>query len=365
MCKTFNQIGSLTTLKLHLGRNGIHDFKSVKEIIEFQNSYAFYRQQIVSLHEELIEQEKGRLRSDLQELDAEIAIQKQELEQKLADEIERLNQQLNLQALIVPANLFQKTTKRLRQWFCKQNFKQKEKRIGFESNRFTGKLQELRETKENRLNFIISNFDEAVTQSSRIELSEIEKKKSVVDSLSSFVYGALGEQKVVKTLEALPDEYFLINDFAVSFSPAIYNRQENDHIKSVQIDHVLVAPSGIFIIETKNWSEKSLEDMSLRSPVEQVRRTSFALFKLLNNGISNHHLGIDKHHWGNRKISIKNLIVFTGPKPNIEFQHVKILALNELLRYIGYFEPIFFGHETTSIADFLLSINDKKVIRTK
>jgi hypothetical protein len=365
MCKTYNQIGSLTTLKIHLGRNGIHDFKSVKEIIDFQNSYAFYRQRIISLHEELIEQEKGRLKSDLQELDQEIVIQKQELEQKLADETEKRNQQLNLLASIVPANFFQKITRSLRQWFCKLNFKQKEKRIGFESNRFIGKLQELRETKESRLNFIVSKFDDAVIQSSRIELSGIERKKSVVDSLSSFIYGALGEQKVVNTLEALSDEYFLINDLAVSFSPAIYNRQENDYIKSIQIDHILVAPSGIFVIETKNWSEESLENLSLRSPVKQVRRTSFALFKLLNNEMSNHYLGLEKHQWGNKKISVKNLIVFTGTKPKEEFQHVKILTLSELLSYIKYFEPIFSGHEARNIADFLLSINEQKVFRSR
>ena len=175
----------------------------------------------------------------------------------------------------------------------------------------------------------------------------------------------MGEQKVVKTLEALPDEYFLINDFAVSFSPAIYNIQEKDYIKSIQIDHLLVAPSGIFLIETKNWSEKSLENLSLRSPVKQIKRTSFVLFKLLNNEMSNFHLRLDKHHWGDKKISIKNLIVMTNAKPQEEFQYVKILTLNKLLGYINYFKPTFSINETQRIADFILRINEQKVIKTK
>lgn len=191
-------------------------------------------------------------------------------------------------------------------------------------------------------------------------LSALERKKTVIDGLNNFIYGALGEQKVVKTLQTLSDEYFLINDFAVSFSPAIYNRNENDYIYSIQVDHILVGPSGIFLIETKNWSEKSLKSLSLRSPVEQIKRTSFVLFKLLNNEISNYRLRLDRHHWGDKKIPLKNLIVLTNTKPKEEFQFVKVLTVNELLGYVGYFKPIFSAKETQKIADFLLLMNNTK-----
>ncbi|QLH47670.1 MAG: hypothetical protein HWD58_19880 [Bacteroidota bacterium] len=89
--------------------------------------------------------------------------------------------------------------------------------------------------KSNRYQFITSNVDEAVKQSAHHSLSELERKKAIIDNLNSFIYGALGEQKVVKALENLSDEYLLINDFSVSFSTAIYNRKENDYIKSVQL----------------------------------------------------------------------------------------------------------------------------------
>jgi len=195
-------------------------------------------------------------------------------------------------------------------------------------------------------------------------LTEIDRKKLVIDNSSNYIYGALGEQKVVKTLETLSDDFYLINDFDISFSSAIYNKREIDYIKSIQIDHILVAPSGIFLIETKNWSEKSLQDLNLRSPVQQIKRTNFVLFKLLNNEISNFHLSLGKHHWGDKKISIKNLIVLTNTRPKEEFQYVKILTLNELLSYINYFKPIFSPTETQQIAEFLLEINDQKAIET-
>ena len=105
--------------------------------------------------------------------------------------------------------------------------------------------------------------------------------------------------------------------------------------------------------------------MSLRSPVQQIRRASFVLFKLLNNEISNYHLRLDRHHWGDKKISIKNLIVMTNTKPQEEFQFVKVLTLNELLGYINYFKPTFSLNETQRITDFILRINEQKIIATK
>jgi hypothetical protein len=358
-------IGSLTTLKSHLEKNNIHDFKSLKDVIDFQSSFTTYRQQLISHHENLIEQEKNMLKTNLQQLDAAIEIQRQQSEQRLTDEIDKLKQQLNISTNDAQTNFFQKLTRVLRQWNYRRQIKRKEHNFDIEVKKSISKLVDIHQVKNNRYQFINSQFSDAVRQSSQQTLSELERKKATIDKLNSFIYGALGEQKVVKTLEALSDEYFLINDFAVSFTPAIYNRQENDYIKSVQIDHLLVAPSGIFLIETKNWSEKSLENLSLRSPVQQIKRTSFVLFKLLNNEMSNFHLRLDKHHWGDKKISIKNLIVLTNTKPKEEFQYVKILTLNELLGYINYFKPTFSSVETQRITDFLLRINDQKTIETK
>lgn len=362
MCRTYNMIGSLRAIKSHLKKNNIHDFKSLKDVIDFQSSYTTYRQQLISNHENLIEQEKNTLKIDLQLLDTVIETQRQQTEQRLRDEIERLKQQLNISTNDAPKNLYQKLIRYLRQRDCKKQIKLKENNFDMEVKKSINELVDIHQIKNYRYQFITSQFSDAVRQSSRQTLSELERKKAVIDGLNSFIYGALGEQKVVKTLEALSDEYFLINDFAVSFLPAIYNRQEDDYIKSVQIDHLLVAPSGIFLIETKNWSEKSFENLILRSPVQQVKRTSFVLFKLLNNEITNFHLRLDNHHWGDKKISIKNLIVLTNTKPKEEFQYVKVLTLNELISYINYFKPLFSSIETQRIADFLIKVNDQKTI---
>jgi hypothetical protein len=360
MCKTYNTIGSLTTLKSHLDRSNIHDFKSLKDVLDFQNSYLTYRQQVISHYENLIEQEKNMLYLDLQQLDTTIERQKLNSERNLNDEIDKLKQQLSISTAFASTTYLGNLTKYLREWSYKRKIKNKERSFYLEVQKSIAKHADIYRDKNSRYQFIISQFDDAVQQSAQHPLSELERKKTTIDELGSFIYGALGEQKVVKTLEGLSDDFFLINDFAVSFSPAIYNRQENDYIKSIQIDHILVAPSGIFLIETKNWSEKSLANLSLRSPVQQIKRASFALFKLLNNEMSNRHL--DKHHWGDKKISIRNLIVLTNTKPKEEFQYVKTLTLNELLGYVNYFKPTFSNMETQRITDYLINVNNQKVI---
>lgn len=365
MCRTYNTIGSLTTLKSQLKKNNIHDFKSLKDVMDFQNSYTAFRQQLLTYHENLIEQEKNMLDMDLKELGKAIEMQRQQVEQKLRDDINNLKQQLNIPIYSTSTNFFKKLIWKLKQWNYKKKIRDKELHFDIDVKKSISKLNDDYEFKNNRYQFITSNTEEAIKQSAQHPLSELERKKTTVDQLNNFIYGALGEQKVVTTLESLSDDYILINDFAVSFSSAIYNRHENDYIKSVQIDHILVGPSGVFIIETKNWSEKSLENLSLRSPVQQIRRTNFVLFKLLNNEISKYRLRLDKHHWGDKKIAIKNIIALTQIKPKEEFQYVKILTINELIGYINYFKPTFSDIEIKRIADFLMHLNDQKIIYVK
>jgi hypothetical protein len=357
MCITYNTIGSLTTLKTSLEKNKIYDFKSVKEVIEFQKSYLTSRQKLISLHENLIENEKNNLYINLPILKSEVETQRKQTAQQLTQNIDFLKEQLNVLQKKIITNYFQKITTNLMKWKYKRKIKQKESVFEIEIEMSLAKILEDYQLKSDRLEFISSNFNEAVKESVQNSLTELDRKKAVIDSLNNYIYGALGEQKVVKTLECLSDDYYLINDFSVTFSQAIYNRQENDYIKSVQIDHILVAPSGIFLIETKNWSEKSIKNMSLRSPVEQIKRANYALYHLLNSDKSNYRLRLEKHHWGDKKTPIKNLIVLTKTKPIEEFQYVKILTTNEIINYLNYFQPIFSTRETKKIAEIILQIN--------
>ncbi len=209
--------------------------------------------------------------------------------------------------------------------------------------------------KHKRLLYLDSNFEDAVKESCGAALYDLDRKKRAIDEINTFIYGAIGEQKVVNALAYLPDDYTLINDFTYSFSKGIYSKQDSQFIKFIQIDHLLVSPAGIFLIETKNWSQKSLMNLNLRSPVQQIRRTNFALFNILSRSSR---FKLDRHHWGEQKIPIKNLIVLINHKPMEEFHHVKILTLDELPVYINYFKPCLSNQDVQEISNYLVKINN-------
>jgi len=256
-----------------------------------------------------------------------------------------------------PSNIFQGFFKYFKKNKLKIKIKDKTSSIDFKIAQSIRHLTEDFNYTNSRYQYIDSSFNEAVKESCSKQLQELDRKKRVIEHVNNSIYGALGEQKVVKELEKLPEDFILINDFNCKFHPAIYNRQENDYIKSVQIDHILVSPSGIFLIETKNWSQHSLNNISLYSPVQQIKRTNFALYKILNEEITGDKLSISNHHWGKRKIPIRNLIVLINQKPIVEFQYVKVLTINDLLNYLSYFKPCFSTNETKLIANYLLNFS--------
>jgi len=197
---------------------------------------------------------------------------------------------------------------------------------------------------------LVNNYEAVLSKRCEDSYQNLEFIKETVEALYSTIAGAVGENSVVSELKKLSDKYYLINDFSLNFNPPIFNKRENDRIYSIQIDHLLISQSGIFVLETKNWSTKSIESLDLRSPVEQIKRTSFALFVFLN---SDNNQGLVRNHWGSKKIPIRNIIVMTNKAPKSDFQHVKVLPLDKLNGYIKYFDEIFDVTETENIFHYM------------
>ena len=95
-----------------------------------------------------------------------------------------------------------------------------------------------------------------------------------------------------------------------------------------------------------------MQRYDLRSPVEQIRRSGYALFVLLNNN-TNRMYGLKSHHWGEKQIPVRNLITLIQSKPKEQFKYVQVKTLNELNSYLTYFDPIFSSQEVSGIADYL------------
>ncbi|TDQ07153.1 nuclease-related domain-containing protein [Pedobacter metabolipauper] len=361
MCKVYNEVGCITTINSHLIRNNINDLKSLKEIIDFKNSYADVRKEIISHHTLLIEQEKKILEEEISHLKDSIIAKENEVREQLLQEIEKLKYRLtnlifkNVTVFRVLTRFCKKIILKLKIWTNKLLF-------SFRIKKSIQHLIHFLTKKTERYEYIVSFFNDAVEESSLSQTKHLDKKKAVIDEINNSIYGALGEQMVVKELKTLADDYILINDFNCTFDPPLYNSRERNYIRSIQVDHILISPFGVFIIETKNWSKESQNNLSLRSPVEQIKRTNLALYKMLVSEESYSDLMLSRHHWGERKVPLKNIIVLINQKPIEEFKYVKVLTLNQLLGYIKYFEPTFSTRETQKIADYLLARNFRAIV---
>lgn len=149
--KTYNKIGSLTTLKSHLEENNIHDFKSLNEVINFQKSYSILRQQLISDHENLIEQEKMILNIDLPNLDEIIEKHRQNSELKLKNEIDEIKQLLNVLKNNVSKNFFHKLICSLKNLKYKREINQKENNFDNEVKKSIKKLIDDYQIKSNQI----------------------------------------------------------------------------------------------------------------------------------------------------------------------------------------------------------------------
>ena len=293
MAVVFGKIQPLKKLRETLSERGIHRFNSIGEINEFLKNY----------NDELREvpdKEREKLDWDIQTFDVSI---------KAAEDLTTKNPVSKLY------------------YYLKIRFL------------------------NNRKAVLVDNYGKIFVDRCRKSYQDLAFIKETVENLYTLISGAVGENAVVNELRKLPDTYYLINDFSLVFNPPIYNKNENDRIVSIQIDHLLISQSGIFAIETKNWSSQSVLSLDLRSPVDQIRRSSYALFVLLN---STSNFGVEHHHWGSKKIPIRNVIVMINSVPKEEFKHVKILPLSNLNSYIEYFEPIFSESEVESIFEHLI-----------
>jgi len=98
----------------------------------------------------------------------------------------------------------------------------------------------------------------------------------------TFLIGADGEEYVIGVLSQLPAGYHIINDVNLHFPNGFRWKETGERVFRCQIDHVVVGPTGIFLLETKNWKASDIKEKSgdLR---RQVLRSKTALWYYLKD----------------------------------------------------------------------------------
>jgi len=123
--------------------------------------------------------------------------------------------------------------------------------------------------------------------------------------------GIEGEKRVIEALSCLGDEYCLIND--VKFE----NLRGN-------IDHIVLGPNGILVIETKNYSGKIIcegdewvryyegfifpREYDIGSPSKQAKRNAVRVKEIIESS------GILK----DKRVWVEAIVVFTSPDVELE-----------------------------------------------
>ena len=139
-----------------------------------------------------------------------------------------------------------------------------------------------------------------------------------------------GEKQVSKLLSSrLNDDYYLLND--------LYLRNGGG-----DIDHILLGPNGIFVLETKNWSgsisckgdewQRAGKRGFSGSPSRQVKRNAFKIKQIIDGNPYLKPLGV----W------VEGIVVFTNNHAALHVNNpsVPILKLPQLPSYItGYKSP--------------------------
>lgn len=335
------QIESLKKIKEILSKNGVTRFNSIGEINKFIKNFNSEKEDILKEEEETIDLEIRNFQSECIKLQKQYDEDKNIATNNIDNKIKELKNRLDLLYSRRSLNFTIKI-------FYLLQLKLTKSKITKTENNYKKIIQKKTKVAEaklirsrNILEEYTRNREKIISDGCLPRYSNLEFTKKVIKDINPLIAGAIGENLVVKEVRKLSDNYILFNDFSISFQPPIFNKKENDRIFSIQIDHLLVTNSGIFILETKNWSKKSIENYNLRSPVKQIKRTSYALFVIINSDSRRNKIHLNNHHWGKKQIPIRNIVVMINEKPKEFFQYVKILSLNELNRYISHFESVF------------------------
>ncbi len=205
---------------------------------------------------------------------------------------------------------------------------------------------------EHDIQNIETNFDGIIEQQMNPDVA----RKIVIDKaladLSGWLAGARGELKTLNELIKLPAQYVVVNDVQLRFEEPLYKDGRVQY--SCQMDHVVISPAGLFNIESKNWSQISIENLDLRSPVEQIGTSGKGLYLEVNRAIRQRRIRLKKHHWGEREVRVWNILSMAGAMPNVDFQYVKMLPTKDVPSYIQSIEPRLSDSEIESIKSWIL-----------
>lgn len=163
--------------------------------------------------------------------------------------------------------------------------------------------------------------------------------------------GMIGETTVANVLSMLSSEYIIFNNVLLKWKSKQGNR-------SSQIDHVIVSPYGLFVIETKNHKGVILGGMG-QEIWTQLLTYSGQKFTFRNPFLQNQsHLNSLEKQLGIGQQFMCGIVVFASPDVDVSRVNAPCITIDYLYNTImSYRTPVWSADQTYLIANTLANMN--------
>lgn len=167
---------------------------------------------------------------------------------------------------------------------------------------------------------------------------------AVFRSRSPKIVGQIGERRVYSILTRLPDEYYLYNNVLLKMKNG----------RTMQIDHIVVSPYGIFVIETKNYQGIIIGNGNSDQWRQNIWGNEYSLYNPEMQNLS--HVSVLKQILPYKAGCNAHSIVVFMDKARLNLRNIKesVIYAHELLGEIeSYTTVVFSSGEVNEINDIL------------
>lgn len=140
-----------------------------------------------------------------------------------------------------------------------------------------------------------------------------------------FLTGAKGEQQVIDVLSKLPDEYHILNGVNLHFFDPMYWWKRKDKIRYFQIDPIVIGPTGLFLVGSKDWKGADIQ-IKTGDLKRQVRLANHALWVYMK----------DEYRFYEKNPKIRCVIVsLQGSHADLKIDtDIDVIAVEKLPEYV-------------------------------
>lgn len=148
----------------------------------------------------------------------------------------------------------------------------------------------------------------------------------------------MGEKEVASILNRLPDEYTIFNDVYL-----------NEDGRDNQIDHVVLSPYGIFVIETKRYSGWIYGGENAQYWTKNMFGQKYQFYNPIRQNLA--HVIALKKLFGLPQTCFFPIVVFTGSAElKSDFPHYSVIYAEELLSEIRSHNNVIIGENVLTMA---------------